>query len=943
MDTQLQKSTPLTCKKVERQFRYYPVWARLAQMTGKGTLAIIACSLFYLGAGQFQSVVNGAQGGADLATAIGTLEAEASKLKRTEEEHRHFADLAKKVDETMTHPVIVRLRVPYRPEGEVGGVALEAQRELIVRVRKALLEKLVGFDPTSVKEYKFIPFLAVTINRFGLASLRDSELVLDIQEDSVSLPSVSKSTRLIGAQRAWESGFTGRGQNIAILDTGIEKTHPFLNGRIVAEACFSTSNPELGVSSVCPGGRSSSTEVNSGLPCEVAGAECDHGTHVAGIAAGEAPQFAGVAREAGLISIQVFSRLDGEIGCPAGRGPCVISYASDQLAALERVYELRGSHAIAAVNLGLGGGRYTGSCDKAEPAYKAAIDLLRSVDIATIVAAGNNGYTDALSAPACISTAISVGATRGTTEQTTQVASFSNIAPGLTFLAPGDAISSSVTGGGYAISSGTSMAAPHLAGAWALARQKSSRARVDDVLAALVSTSTEVVDARSELTRPRPNVDAALTLLGSNTVANSPPENPTGLQGIPFSNTQINLKWRDNSNNEMGFLIYRRTGTTGPFEGLDAIGPNSTTYKDNEVVTNTIYTYYIVAYNNYGRSLGSSEVTVTSLKDKLMAPTNLQAIALSANKVNLIWEDNSANETGFNIMRRMSSSGVWQSAGMVPPNTTTLTLDSLKPNNEYVFYVMAYNNAGESKKSNETAATTFSSGPIATLPPAAPSHLKAMTLPVKFRPKMALIEWTDNSDNEAGFKVYRKDKMTETWGLVSPFAPNTKELVNVGLIPGETYTYRVSAFNAIGETFADEEITVIAPIFNYTSITASQSLTGTLTRGERSWYRLYIPKGITRVTVKLTGRMDMAAGDVDLYVRYQKQPLTEYVGEFKVDEYDYASATKGINEECVIDNPATGDWHILVEGYSWMKAGYTISVSFQSVGADFIRFGNPLP
>src|SRR2546425_7474126 len=102
--------------------------------------------------------------------------------------------------------------------------------------------------------------------------------------------------------------------------------------------------------------------------------------------------------------------------------------------------------------MSLGGGLFSSTCD--DQPYKPFIDNLRAAGIATVVASGNNGAIDRLSAPACVSTAVSVGATT----KDDQVADFSNVAPFLSLFAPGVSIISSFAGGGFAIASGTSMA-----------------------------------------------------------------------------------------------------------------------------------------------------------------------------------------------------------------------------------------------------------------------------------------------------------------------------------------------------------------------------------------------------------------------------------------------------------------------------------------------------
>src|SRR5262249_20873353 len=189
----------------------------------------------------------------------------------------------------------------------------------------------------------------------------------------------------------------------------------------------------------------------------------------------------GVGRGASLMSVQVFSQINSFIDC-GGAPPCLGAFTSDILAALEHVYVLRTTYDFASVNMSLGGGLFDSAWDDAP--YKPFIDNLRAAGIATVVAAGNDGATAQLSAPACISSAVSVGATT----KDDQVASYSNVAPFLSLFAPGDEIISSYPGSEFAIASGTSMAAPHVAGAWAILKQAAPTGRADQSLQRVPAT-----------------------------------------------------------------------------------------------------------------------------------------------------------------------------------------------------------------------------------------------------------------------------------------------------------------------------------------------------------------------------------------------------------------------------------------------------------------------
>ncbi len=427
------------------------------------------------------------------------------RLSRHQQAEQRFQMLNEKVRLRGEVQVIVKIRVAFRPEFVPRrGTVIQSQRFAINQRRDMVLGELTNYDRASIKRFNDLPFLAIKVNRSVLETLRLSSNVDDIFEDELLSLSLAESVPLVGAPAAWANGFTGAGRTVAILDTGVDKYHQFLSGKVLSEACYSTNNTNNGASSLCPGGVPESVSFDSGLNCTGING-CDHGTHVAGIAAGTGGSFSGVAKDASIISIQVFSRFDN-LGSCGGATPCIRAFTSDIMRGLERVYALRDSFNIAAVNLSLGGGRFMGNCDS-HP-LKGIIDQLASVGIATVIASGNEGYADAIGSPACISSAISVGATGdGTRLSGDNVAPYSNSSSVLSLLAPGDSIVSSVPGGGFATFFGTSMASPHVAGAWAILKQQFPTASVSDILNELRTYGVRITDQRNGITISRINLN----------------------------------------------------------------------------------------------------------------------------------------------------------------------------------------------------------------------------------------------------------------------------------------------------------------------------------------------------------------------------------------------------------------------------------------------------
>lgn len=425
--------------------------------------------------------------------------------------------------------IIVGVRGTFVPEGRLVAQARAAQRADIRERLRAVMSRLPPVTVARGRAFTTIPFFAAEVDAVTLLQLEQDPDVVSIEEDVAVPATLAQSIGIVGATAAWSAGYTGSGWAVAILDTGVDKSHSFMGGRVVSEACYSNGGGFGGQTSLCPGGASSSTASGSGVNCTGYNA-CSHGTHVAGIAAGASSSFSGVAPAAGVIAIQVFTGFPADYSV-CGGSPCALSFTSDQIAGLERVLALRTTFNIAAVNMSLGGRRFTdqATCDAANSSRKSIIDSLRSAGIATVIASGNDGFGDALSSPGCISSAVSVASTT----KLDQVSSFSNAASFLSLLAPGSQITSSVPGG-FSSFNGTSMAAPHVSGAWALLKQRKPWASVTEILTVLRDTGAPVIDPLSSLAYPRVRIDQAIATLLSTEMSLDAPASGSTLS-TPFN------------------------------------------------------------------------------------------------------------------------------------------------------------------------------------------------------------------------------------------------------------------------------------------------------------------------------------------------------------------------------------------------------------------------
>jgi subtilisin family serine protease len=416
----------------------------------------------------------------------------------------------------------------------------------------AVLLQLNGKGYTLTRRYSVIPYLALEVSKEARMALESFWLVDNVRESKsyvvdnptyyqsrqsqsasgvsgstpgLSTPKLDNTANIVGASDAKDMGFTGEGYYVAVLDTGILNSHDFFTGKDIVEHCFS-------IESQCPNGSTEDDGPGSAAHHDPMYAGWQHGSVVTGIAAGRngyPPGYVepihGVARDSDIIAVQVCSYYATCL--PFYPGACVVENEEDVLSGLEYVYGLRGSYPIAAVNLSLGDMEEHGAACDGDPNWGIITGIvtdLKNVGIATIAASGNDSYCYGINAPACISDVIAVG---GSTDFDVEWAGSSWHSTLQNLFAPAQQVLSADGGENddyIGTWSGTSLAAPHVVGAFALMKQACPEATVDEILTALETTGYPIAPSGcgSQPTTPRIQINDAIDALTDSITVTSP-------------------------------------------------------------------------------------------------------------------------------------------------------------------------------------------------------------------------------------------------------------------------------------------------------------------------------------------------------------------------------------------------------------------------------------
>jgi subtilisin family serine protease len=372
----------------------------------------------------------------------------------------------------------------------------------LASVQRSLQDRLEAAVPDATVRWRYrivANGLAVTVPKGEVGRLSQLPGVRTVYPSVAYRPALDRAPQQIGAPALWGSGLTGStgaGLKIGIIDQGVDPKHPFLDptgytipaGFPKGDAAYTTAKVIVARAFPPPNADWS----GASLPFH--GQESAHGTHVAGIAAGNAntlaelgnarPRVSGVAPGAYIGNYNALTVPTADFGLN-GNSP-------ELVAAIEAAV----ADGMDVINLSI----YEAEIEPSRDLVALALDRAARAGVVPVVAGGNSFDelgAGSVGSPASSSQAIAVGAvttTRGGTPN--RLASFSSEGPTQVSLrlkpdvsAPGASILSSVPGGWETLS-GTSMASPMVAGAAALLRQRHPSWSVEQLKSALMTTAT---------------------------------------------------------------------------------------------------------------------------------------------------------------------------------------------------------------------------------------------------------------------------------------------------------------------------------------------------------------------------------------------------------------------------------------------------------------------
>ena len=378
---------------------------------------------------------------------------------------------------------------------------------------------------------------------------------------------------------------------------------------------------------------------------------------------------------------------------------------------------------------------------------------------------------------------------------------------------------------------------------------------------------------------------------------------PTQPAGLAYNSTtnSISVTWTVSTDNVgvIGYRVYRNNLplATVPVPDYSSWAP---AYYDTAVAAKTAYTYSVEAFDAAGNSsLASSDLlaTTTAVQNPTdvqppTAPTGLAALGVTTNSVNLVWNASTDDDrvAGYNIY----SGGVKVATVMQPGYSDA----PLLANSPYTYKVEAFDPTGNvSAFSSELTVTTLPEPVVIDIQsPTQPANLAASAITEN---SVSLV-WTASTDNIGVVKygVFRDGVL-----ISSPTTVGVTDAI--GLQPETTYTYKIKAFDAAGNTslFSPELSVTTLRSSDATAPTAPTGLAAssiTTTSLTLAWLASTDNVGVVRYDVYRNGvKAGSTAGGIRSYSDTALSPGATY--KYKVQAFDAADNASPFSAEFVAD------------------------------------------
>ncbi len=180
-----------------------------------------------------------------------------------------------------------------------------------------------------------------------------------------------------------------------------------------------------------------------------------------------------------------------------------------------------------------------------------------------------------------------------------------------------------------------------------------------------------------------------------------PPTAATNLVVTPASGTELDLGWTDNANSETGYEVWRSI-SGGAAVRVAQLAANTVSFMDVGLTQGTNYSYFVRAVNSAGYKDSATVSSATPVPPQ--TPSGAAVTFLSSYEVDLQWNDNSNNESGYKVLRRVNNVNFVQIASL-PPNSTQYKDTAVQPGIAYEYHIQAYNIAGYSDFSGLSVTT----------------------------------------------------------------------------------------------------------------------------------------------------------------------------------------------------------------------------------------------